>query len=281
MALSAGKPLGRPWICIFSKHMAQLDWDQLGREAKRIGFDGVDLTVRPQGHVEPQRVKEDLPAAVAAIRAHQLQVPMITTGVTTASDRAADPTLATAGELGIPFWKPGYVRYNLDDVEASLTRARQGYASLVALGKRYRIAAGFHNHSGDYVGAAVWDLRSLLEDLDPQWAGYYFDPGHATIEGGLAGWRIAQTIVSQRLKMVAVKDFYWTRTARGWKPEWCPLGEGMVDWDKVFANLARTGFRGPISLHIEYETKNELDAIARDFAFLRRQVEKAYGGSQG
>ncbi|HNY42625.1 MAG TPA: hypothetical protein PKJ41_19645, partial [Bryobacteraceae bacterium] len=40
-----------PKMCIFSKHMAQFDWKELGRKAKEIGFDGVDLTVRPKGHV--------------------------------------------------------------------------------------------------------------------------------------------------------------------------------------------------------------------------------------
>jgi L-ribulose-5-phosphate 3-epimerase len=107
--------------------------------------------------------------------------------------------------------------------------------------------------------------------------GYYFDPAHATIEGGLAGWRIAQNIVTPRLKMVALKDFFWTKGNDGkWKLQWCPMGEGMVDWQRVFAGFAAGGFKGPLTLHVEYEPKDELAAIAKDFAFVKKQVTAAW-----
>ena len=32
------------------------------------------------------------------------------------------------------------------------------------------------------VGEAVWDGRAVMEGLDPNWIGYYFDPCHATAE---------------------------------------------------------------------------------------------------
>lgn len=49
----------KPPVCIFSKHLAQLDWAALGAKAREMGFDGIDLTVRPKGHVLPERVAED------------------------------------------------------------------------------------------------------------------------------------------------------------------------------------------------------------------------------
>ena len=54
--------------CLFSKHLPNLNWQKLGQTVKKLGFGGVDLTVRPQGHVLPERAAEDLPKAVAAIR---------------------------------------------------------------------------------------------------------------------------------------------------------------------------------------------------------------------
>src|SRR5512134_11841 len=66
-------------ICLFSKHLPMLDGRNLGRTVKGLGFDGVDLTVRPKGHVDPARVAQDLPAFVEAIRAEGAVVPMITT----------------------------------------------------------------------------------------------------------------------------------------------------------------------------------------------------------
>src|SRR5438045_3553929 len=68
-------------VAIFSKHLQFLQGDALAKAAAEIGFDGVDITVRKGGHVEPERVKQDLPALVKAIRARSLEVPMITTDI--------------------------------------------------------------------------------------------------------------------------------------------------------------------------------------------------------
>ena len=51
----------------------------------------------------PQRAAEDLPRAVAAIRAEGLEVPMITTELVSSDDSTAVPILTTAAKLSIPF----------------------------------------------------------------------------------------------------------------------------------------------------------------------------------
>jgi sugar phosphate isomerase/epimerase len=279
-AASSAAPVdagSRPPLCIFSKHMAQFNYDDLGKNARQIGFDGIDLTVRPKGHVLPERAAQDLPRAVDALRSHGLSVPMITTDLTTASHPAARPTLATAARLKIPYWKIGYYKYKMPGVEGQLAATRQSVAGLVALARETGVQAGFHNHSGDHIGTAVWDIRSIIGDMDPKWIGYYFDPGHARIEGGLFNWRVSQDIVMPRLKMLAVKDFYWSKDKTGaWKPAWCPMGEGMVDWPAVFKILAGARFTGPVSLHLEYETADELAAIQKDYEFTRKLLSAAY-----
>jgi sugar phosphate isomerase/epimerase len=258
--------------------MAQFGYAELGRTAKQMGFDGVDLTVRAKGHVLPERAAEDLPKAADAIRSNNLSLPMITTGLVSGDDPTARPILSTASKLKVPFWKVGYLQYSIDNIEASVEKARKAASELAALSREYGIAAGFHNHSGTYVGSAVWDTRWIIQDLDPKWVGYYFDPAHATIEGGLAGWQIAQKMVLPRLKMVALKDFYWNKKADGqWEAKWCPLGQGMVNWREIFRTFAEAKFTGPITLHVEYEPADELAAIAKDFEFMKKKVAEAYG----
>jgi sugar phosphate isomerase/epimerase len=269
--LAAAAAPQRPSLVLFSKHLPRLNYDELGRTVKQLGFDGVDLTVRPEGHVLPARAAEDLPRAAEAIRGHGLTLPMITTGLLSENDPAARPTLATAAKLGVPFYKLGYWRYR-GGVEKTVAEVRRSVEGLVAVGKEWGIAAGFHNHSGDYVGSPVWDIRSIVDGMDPRWIGYYFDPCHATAEGGSAGWRLAFEIAAPRLKMVAVKDFYWEKTGGRWRMKMCPLGEGMVDWAAFFKMLAAASFTGPISLHVEYDPKDELDAMSRDLAFLRKSL---------
>lgn len=277
-AVVKAQPAGHPKLCIFSKHMAQFDWKELGRKAKELGFDGIDLTVRPKGHVLPERVREDLPRAVDAIRAAGLDVPMISTDLKSAADPAAIPTFETARKLGIRLLKPGYWLYAKDrTVLQTQAEVRLNFQGLLKQAMQNGVTIGLHNHSGAYVGTALWAYRDLLQDVDPRWAGYYFDPGHATIEGGLHVWRISLELVSPRLKMVAMKDAYWDKANGRWRPKWVPLGEGMVDWPEVYRSFAKAGFNGPISLHVEYNPKDELEAIARDLAFMKKQVNAAYG----
>jgi len=256
----------RPMLCMFSKHFPELNYEDLGKTCRDLGFVGVDLTVRPKGHVLPERVVEDLPRAVDALRKAGLEVPMITTDITSAA--GAEPTLKTASRLGIPYFKPGYWRYNSVDPLTRIKEVAADIRGLAQLAAEYKITMGLHNHSGTYVGEAVWDTWEMIRDLDPRWTGFYYDPGHAAIEGGLGGHEISQQLVSSRLKMVAMKDFYWKKAV----PTWCPIGEGVVDWKTVFAGFAKAEYAGPLSLHLEYDTgmdvATRVAAVRKDLLYI-------------
>ena len=272
-------------ICFFSKHLPSMDWNRLGQAVKAAGFGGVDLTVRPKGHVAPERAASDLPRAFESIRAHGVSVPMITTALVSADDPAARPTLETAARLGIRLVKTGYYSYAYKDVRAELATVVRQFAGLASLAASCGVTLGFHNHTGN-VGASGWDAAAVVDPTDAGAAGYYFDAAHAVVEGGVGGWRAFTSLAAGRLKMVAVKDFVWAKTDRGWRPRWVPLGDGVVDWPRHFADLAAARFAGPISLHLEYleadgdaaaTERRALDAAARDMAFLRGGLERAYG----
>ncbi len=272
-------------LCLFSKHLPHLNWQQLGNTVKQLGFGGVDLTVRGGGHVLPERAAEDLPKAVAAIRAAGLSVPMISTNLLSASDPTAKPILETAGKLKILFCKPGYYKYAFADVRGELQKAMQDFASLAELCQREGVQLGYHNHEGN-LGAAIWDVMPTMDKLDPKWVGYYFDIRHAVAEGGGGAWKSALNLAAPRIKMIAVKDSYPEKTAKGWRQKNCPLGEGAVEWNAYFKTLKQANFHGPISLHIEYDIAgqtatekqdNTLVAIHRDLTFLKARVGEAYG----
>jgi sugar phosphate isomerase/epimerase len=273
----------RGTLCLFSKHLPDLPATELGRAVAALGFGGVDLTVRPGGHVVPERAAVDLPPFLAAVRGEGLDVPMITTGLLSAADATARPILETAGRHRVSFFKPGYYRYAFVDVRQELESAAADLRGLAALAAECGVQLGYHNHAG-YVGGPVWDIARVIEPLDPRWVGYYFDVRHAVVEGGDGGWRAALNLVAPRVKMVAVKDFFWEKGPDGWAQRNCPLGQGMVDWKEFFSALARGGFHGPVSLHLEYDIpgqarvkrENTLAAAARDLAFLKSGLAAAY-----
>src|SRR5438874_1023276 len=94
----------RGTLCFFSKHLPGMDAPRLATTLKTLGFAGVDLTVRPGGHIDPKRVAQDLPPFVGGIRKEGLTVPMITTEIVSDADPVARPTLETAAALGIPYF---------------------------------------------------------------------------------------------------------------------------------------------------------------------------------
>jgi len=269
----------RPTFILFSKPLPELGWSELGRAVREAGYEGVDLTVRAKGHVLPERASEDLPRAIDAIKSHGLTVPMITTELTSANDPTAKPLLQAAAQNGVSYFKTGYWRYTSSpDVRAQVAAASEALTSLTALARDCGIQLGFHNHAA-YIGAALWDIAPAIDRLDPQWAGYYFDPRHAVAEGGGGAWKAATHLVLPRLKMVALKDCVWEKTEKGWRIEDCPLGEGMVDWSWMGAALRRVKFGGPVSVHLEYEihaatpaerTRRTIDAARRDLAVARK-----------
>src|SRR5882724_1564486 len=101
-------------ICVFSKHFQWTDVKETAAIAKDLGFDGVDLTVRKGGHVLPERVESDLPAAVETVRGAGLEVPMITTAITDAATPHAGAVLKTANRLGIRHYRWGGLSYQPD-----------------------------------------------------------------------------------------------------------------------------------------------------------------------
>jgi sugar phosphate isomerase/epimerase len=277
-ARGQGVGAGRREYCFFSKHLAELNWKDLGKAVKDAGFDGVDLTVRTGGHVLPERAAE-LPKAIDAIRAAGVTVPMITTELTSAGHPTAKPILQAAAQAGVRYFKTGYWRFTASpDVRGQLAAVGEALSGLAALARECGIELGFHNHNA-YVGAALWDIAPAMDRVDPKWAGYYFDPRHAMAEGGGGAYKAATYLVLPRLKMIALKDFFWAKTDRGWRIEDCPMGAGMVDWSWFASTLKTASFSGPISLHFEYEipgataaerVKATLAAAVKDLAFSRK-----------
>src|SRR3954462_3272681 len=68
------KPPSKLKVAIFSKHLLFLQGARLAEGAAGIGVDGVGLGGRKGGHVEPARVRQDLPPMIASLRSHGLEV---------------------------------------------------------------------------------------------------------------------------------------------------------------------------------------------------------------
>lgn len=279
-ALAAASPAPPPKICIFSKHLQWLNISDAAKLAAGIGFDGIDITVRGGGHVDPARVVEDLPNAVEAVRKAGLEVPMITAGIVDARSAHADEILSTASSLRIRRYRWG--GFPLDarrSIPPQIAEDRAAVRDLAALNQQYGVCAMYHTHSGPGVlGASIWDLYLLLKGFDPNVVGVNYDIGHATVEGGLGGWRNTESLIAPSMRGVALKDFYWEKTRQGvWQPRWCPIGEGMVNFVEFFEFLHVSRFSGPIQLHFEYPEMGGANDGKRSLTISRAQFAEMAG----
>lgn len=268
-----------PAVCLYSQVLIKVPYDELGQVLRTMGVDGCDLTVMPGGHVAPEQSAVDLMRAIEAITGVGLDVPVITTAYTSLADATLRNVAAIAGEMGVPLFRAGLWKYPAaGEIEPRLAEVQRDIAGLASLARAVNMAVAIQNVAGENVGAAIWDTNLLIRGLDPRTVGYDFDIGNAVAEGGVGGWSVALRLALPRIKMVTARDFVWSKGAGGvWKPSPCPLGEGMVDWSKLFSALARARFTGPISLPVDYQPKDELGAIRHDIDFIRKHVAAAYG----
>src|SRR5882724_8992575 len=91
-------------IHIFSKHLQFLNYHDMAEAVAEMGFDGIDLTVRPEGHVLPERVESDLPKATEAMRKVSLVPLLMTTAVQDANNAIDRRVLEVAVKLGIQYY---------------------------------------------------------------------------------------------------------------------------------------------------------------------------------
>jgi L-ribulose-5-phosphate 3-epimerase len=266
-----------PQIIVFSQNLIQIEYPELGDIVRQMGFDGVDLTVRPGGHVEPRLANVDLVRAFEVMNGNGLAIPVITTAITTPADRTAVPVIALAGMSGAKLFRTGYWTYgNTPNPMMRLAEVQRDFAGLMTIGRQYTSAAAIHNGVGDTVGAAIWDAQRIIEPLDPAWAGHYFDPCNATAAGGSGGWEIALRMAMPRVKAVTIQDFIWEKQNSRWQMTKCPLGQGMVDWAKFFQMLAQANFTGPVTLEVAHSAKDTASALVSDLQFARKQVQTAW-----
>ena len=239
-------------VSIFSKHLQFLDYKQTGQIAAELGFNGVDLTVRPKGHVLPENVKTDLPLAVRDIQAGGSNCQLITTSIESVENPYDVDIIETAAKQGISIYRTHWYKY-LEDatMPESMTHYKNEIYNLGLLNKENGIIGCYQNHAGTKIGASYWEIHQLLELVDPQYFGTQYDIRHATVDSGYS-WTNGLELLHKKIKMIVLKDFKWGKVNNQWKAVNVPIGEGIVDFTKYFKLLKGYGLKPPVSLHLEY-----------------------------
>ena len=276
-------------INIFSKNLHWLNYSEMASAVAEMGFDGIDLTVRPEGHVLPEKVTEDLPKAVEAIKKAGLKVHMITTAIIDVDSPFAESILKTASSLGVAYYRMGWIQYdekitmedNLKSIQSRLTK-------LAELNKKYNIQGHYQNHSGSSFGSPIWDLWLVLKEINSPWIGSQYDVLHATLEGANS-WTLGLKLLKPYIGTLDIKNFQWAKKDGKWVAEIVPLREGMIDFKKYFKLIKEYNIQGPLSIHYEYplggaengakvitlKREEVLAAMKKDQAILKKLIIEA------
>ena len=247
------KPVDELNISLFSKHLQFLDYNEMAAAAAEMGFDGLDLTVRPKGHVLPENVVDDLPRAVAAMQKYGIAPGMMTTNVWDVNNLEHKTVLQTASNLGFTHYRTGWLKYPEDkSIPDTQTVYGQEAAALEVLNKDLGVIGCYQNHAGNHVGAPIWDLPPIFKATKNEHMGAQYDIRHAVVEGG-SSWELGLRQIKPFIKSIVIKDFNWGKVNGKWKPVNTPLGEGMVDFNRYFSLLKKYGINVPVSLHLEYD----------------------------
>ncbi|MDZ4286676.1 MAG: TIM barrel protein, partial [Prosthecobacter sp.] len=243
---------------LFTDNLADLSVRDACRGAKQAGFDGLDLTLRPGGHVLPKDAATGLAAAHEIADAERFAIPMVSTAVVAADEPFAESVIAAVHDR-IRDFKLGYWRYQpFGSLTKQLDEARRKLESIVRLGVRYHTRPCVHIHSGPILSNGPFSYL-LLKDYSPAEVGAYVDPMHMCLEGGLSGWEMTLDALAPWVALVGVKNYLMQPADRDefgqqrFKVSYVPLADGTAPLPQFFRRLKEIGYDGVVSLHSEYK----------------------------
>ena len=239
-------------IYSFSKLFQFLNYDELAAVFKESGIDGIDLTVRKGGHVEPDNVEIDLPKAANAAVKHGITLPSIVTDIADTDNPLTERVIKTAAENGVKYYRLAYYRY---DYQKSMTdnleifRARM--ERLGEMNAKYNISGGYQNHNGSNFGGNSWEIWEVIKNMDKKRIGCFYDIYHGIVEG-LQSWPNAMRVIAPYVTQRYIKDFYLNATEKNARVVVCELGKGMVNFNQYFRICKELNMNQPFCLHVEY-----------------------------
>ena len=256
-------------LALFVKPWQALPLPQLAARVKSLGFDLIELPVRPGFPIEPQNIERDLPAAVKLLAEAGVRVLNIT-----AANPLDDERLYSAcAEAGIGMNRVMFRRRGLDYWAAEAAARRQLDRALPFC-ERYEIQIGVQNHSGHFLPVNAMGAHHLLKDYDPRYVAAVWDPAHNALEGMDSD--AALDVLSERLCVVNLKNAYWRRVSgpeaavAEWRIYWTAGAQGRASWARVLNKLKVIDYRGPICFSAEYSDEARVDElIVADLAFAR------------
>ncbi|MDP8922973.1 MAG: sugar phosphate isomerase/epimerase [Chloroflexota bacterium] len=227
-----------------------------------LGFDGIEWRVVDQEHSPDGRPSfwrgnrctwplatfvEDAPTIRVMTERARLEMPCVGAYAECGDLPSVERALQGAALLGATKMRVNVPRYDGTTSYLKLyDRARAEYREVAELSRRYGVRALIELHHGRLLPTAT-AAAHFLAGFDPRDVGVIHDAGNMVHEG-FEHYRLGVEALGPYLAHVHLKNAAWrpvgTRKdgSTGWRAEWAPLREGMVDVAALFRALRLVGY---------------------------------------
>lgn len=251
---------------VFTKPWPGKPLDELGKFVAGLGFQGVELPVRPGFQVEPENIAGGLKEAAKILGDHGVKIG-------TVAGPTNETAIAACADAGVPIIR---ICVKIDPQKGYMAeedRLKKEYGELVPLLEKHGVAIGIQNHA-DYNVNHAMGIRHLIEGFDSKHFCAVLDQAHCGLNGEPPEYAI--DIVWSHLKVVNLKSAFWVRSngpdapEAEWKKHWTTGRHGMAYWTSVVRELKKRNFSGDVCLTAEYSDHDRVDdLVAEDIAYAK------------
>lgn len=255
-------------LTVFTKPWPGKPLPELAKFVKELGFDGVELPVRPGFQVTPDTVEKGLPEAAKIFAAYGVKIASV-------AGSTDETMIAACGEAGVPILRiMAKIDMNLG-YHATEEKFRKEYDALLPLLDQYSVRLGVQNHAGNFIGSAI-GLMHLIENYESKHIGAVLDLAHCSLAGEPSP--IAIDIAWSHLILVNLKNGYWQRTTAPeaeeahWQGYWTTGRHGLTSWREVVDVLRQRDYKGDICLTAEYSAPRQVEDALKKEAIVNRLI---------
>ncbi|MBE6701437.1 MAG: sugar phosphate isomerase/epimerase [Ruminococcaceae bacterium] len=256
------------------------------KQAKKAGYDGVELSLEATGEITMDSTKEDILKIKASAEKHGIELYSVATSLhwnyslTSAnkeiSDKAkevikkqldianwlgCDTILVVPGAVGVDF----IPNCEIVDYDVAYERAFEGIKELSKYAEEKKVAIALEN-VGNKLLISPLEMRDFIDKIGSDYVGMYFDVGNIIRIGYPDQWI---RILGNRIKKIHFKDFKRASNS------FVDLMEGNVDFPAVMKALKSIGYdnwvtaeMGPLYINypdmILYTTSMVMDRILEE-----------------
>lgn len=257
-------------FALFVKPWKNLPIPELARHIRQLGFEWIELPVRPGFPCEPETIEKTLPEAVRVLREEGVKVLNITASLKLTDEKLYSGSL----RAGVHMNRVIFNRQQGENYWDAEKQARKTLDEALPFCEKYAYQIGVQNHYGRCVPVNAMGMYNLVKDYNPKHVGAIWDPAHNALEG--EDPECALDIVASHLCVVNLKNAYWKRisgpeaeTAQ-WQVYWTSGRHGRASWQSVADKLKQMDYQGPVCLSGEYTDEKGVDwLIVEDLAYAK------------